>query len=168
MRLTADGGGVTALFTAESRRYICGLFRALRSHSAGLCRRFRLDLRERGWKPGEIQAVLTLTPVGCAGTRSPERFVEQALEGAHRLAKLSVAPAAVLEELERLGELVATALEGRYAPAREQLHLAVRLALNEAFYEVREATGRVPLGTRRRCSWVLRKFAGGCRERCCS
>ena len=125
-------------FTAEARRHIAHLLQALAEETDRLDRRFRALLRKGGWTAPEIKALLAITPAAGARLGSLARFREHVDYHGRRLAKLNVPPAKVVEALEQFGRLLDPVLEGRFEPAREQLHLATRLALDHAYYQVRE------------------------------
>lgn len=69
-------------------------------------------------------------------------FLRQVKEQGRRLAKLNILPQQALDALEQYDALIQEALEGRFEPAREQLHLATRLVLDQAFYDVHERESR--------------------------
>ena len=129
---------MTALFTPAARRHIARLRRALIDHTGNLERRLRSDLRRRGWNPAQIGALLAITPTACARAQSLRRFFDQVVEHGRRLAKLNVLPEQALAALEQYDALIHGALAGRFEPAREQVQLATRLLLDQAFYHVRE------------------------------
>jgi len=130
---------MSGLFTPAARRHIAQLMRALAARAGGLERRSRAQLRQRGWDRARIEAFLGVTPVACARLGSLAGFLEQVESSGRRLARLNVTPVEVVEALEEFGQLVAGALEGRFAPAREQLQMATRLTLNQAFFQVHES-----------------------------
>lgn len=136
---------MTGLFTPAARPHIQRLLRALARPARGLERRLRDELRRQDWNAAQIRALLAVTPTACARVRSPARFVRQVDENGRRLAKLDVSPEKVLKALEQFGAMIDRALEGRYEPAREQLHLATRLVLDRAYYQVREAESQALL-----------------------
>ncbi len=59
---------------------------------------------------------------------------------------MNVSPAQVLDALRESVALLDPVLAGRFQPAREQLHLATTLTLNEAYYHVREAETQALFG----------------------
>ncbi len=96
----------------------------------------RLDPRQR--------KALALITAGAAGRLLAEGgtlagFIEQVEYNGRRLAKLDLPPGAVLGALQDYRRLLEPALEPALRSACEQLHLAVMLTLNNAFYQVREA-----------------------------
>lgn len=136
---------MTGLFTPAARPHIRRLLHALGRPAHGLERRFTLALRRQGWNAAQVRALLAVTPTACARVRPLARFVRQVDENARRLAKLNVRPEDALGALKQFGILIDRALEGRYEPAREQLHLATRLVLDRAYYHVREAESQALL-----------------------
>ncbi len=104
-----------------------------------LDRRFAALLRQRRYNALQVRAFLAITPAAASRLRSLAQFLEQVDYNGRRLAKLNVPPAAVNEVLREFGGLLDPVLAGRFEPAREQLHLATVLILNDAFYQVREA-----------------------------
>jgi len=111
-----------------------------------LDRRFGAWLRKARYASQEERALLAITPAAAARLNSLTRFFEQVGYNGRRLAKLNVPPAAVNEVLEYFDSLLKTRLGGRFAPVREQLHLATRLQLENAFYQVREAEAQAFFG----------------------
>lgn len=138
-----------ALFTAAARRHVGRLRRALAGEANRLDGRIREHLQTAGWNGPQIRALLAVTPMACARASSVARFIGQVQYQGRRLAKLNVSLEATLEALDQCGRLVDRALEGRFGPAREQLHLATRLVLDQAFYQVREAESRALLALSR-------------------
>ena len=75
----------------------------------------------------------------------PLKFIEQVEYNGRRLAKLNLAPSAVLEALKEYDQAFAAVLGDRLHSkhetlewVREQLHFCVVLTLNNAYYQVRE------------------------------
>ena len=62
------------------------------------------------------------------------------------MANMNLPPLEAAEILAEFDKLLASALEGRFAPAREQLQLVTRLVLNRAYYQVREAESQAFFG----------------------
>jgi signal transduction histidine kinase len=115
------------------------MLRAIAPAAGRLDRRFAALLRQRRYNALQVQAFLAITPAAASRLRSLVQFQEQVDYNGRRLAKLNVPPAAVNEVLREFGGLLDPVLAGRFEPAREQLHLATVLILNDAFYQVREA-----------------------------
>jgi signal transduction histidine kinase len=120
--------------------------RAIAPGAARLEGEFSSRLRELGYKPLQIRALLAITPVAASRLRTFGQFLEQAEYNGRRLAKLNVAPAAVDELLREFNGLISPVLDGRYEPSREQLQLATMMAVDRAFYQVREAEAQAFFG----------------------
>ncbi|HEY1238960.1 MAG TPA: sensor histidine kinase [Bryobacteraceae bacterium] len=136
---------MTGLFTRAARPHIRRLLRALARPARGLERRLNLELNRQGWNSAQVGALLAVTPTACARLSSLGCFVRQVDENGRRLAKLNIGPEDALKALEQFGMRIDRALQGRYEPAREQLHLATRLVLDRAYYQVREAESQALL-----------------------
>jgi len=78
-------------------------------------------LRTRGWDRKQIKALLEITRVAAAG-RSRAEFLEQVTYSGRRLAKLNISPHAIWRALRE---------------SDRRIDPSVRLALNDAFYQVR-------------------------------
>ena len=137
---------MAGLLTTEGKRHIIRMLRALAPSAAALDRTYRAVLRHSGRNSAEIRALLAITPAAAARLRSVQAFLEQVAYQGRRLAKLNATPTAIQDALRQFGELLDRALETRFAPAREQLALATRLVLNDAFYQVREAEAQAFFG----------------------
>ncbi|HUI80678.1 MAG TPA: sensor histidine kinase [Bryobacteraceae bacterium] len=134
------------LLTAEGKRHIRKMLRALAPSADGLDRRFRALLRKRSWGSAESRALLAITPAAATRSGSLARFCDQVLSQGRRLAKLNAAPSNVRDALQEFGQLLERALGNRFAPAREQLQLATQFLLNDAFYQIREAEAQAFFG----------------------
>ena len=134
------------LLTAAARRHLAFLARALAPHLPRLQRDFAARLRSQPYDAAQIKAFLGITPMAFTRIGSVRRFLEQVEYQGRRLAKLNVPPGEVAETLRELQTLIDPLLGGRFAPAREQLQLATVLALNHAFYQVREAESQAFFG----------------------
>lgn len=132
--------------TPDARVHLRLLLLSVRPLADRLDRQFRAVLRERPYDTLQIRALLAITPVAAARLRTLDQFREQAEYQGRRLARLNLPLPEVAEILSECDELLAHALSGSHAPAREQLHLLTRLALNEAYYQVREAESQVFFG----------------------
>lgn len=130
------------LFTPAARQHIERLRHALVDHADCLDRRFQSYLRQLGCNPAQIEALRAVTPAACARGPSLASFIRQVEEHGRRLARLNLPPEQALEALEHFDRLVRQVLDGRFEPAREQLNLATRLVLDQAFYRVRELESR--------------------------
>jgi signal transduction histidine kinase len=127
------------LFTRAARSHAAQLTRALRPVAGSLEREFGRWLRERGYDPAQRRALVGITPLGAARARGLARFVEQVERHGRNLAHWNLPPPEVHHALAKFGQTLAEALDGRFAPSREQIHLATVLALTRAYYQVREA-----------------------------
>ena len=127
------------LLTAEARRHIRTLLKAVAPHAGRLDRQLSARLRVECRDGQAVRVMLAITPAAAARAGSLSRFLEQVEASGRLLAKLNVTPedlAAVLEKFERVLDGV---LDGHFAPAREQLALITQIVLRQSFYEVREA-----------------------------
>lgn len=134
------------LLTVAARRHLARLARALEPHLAQLERDSTARLRQRPYDMAQIQAFLAITPTAFARLRSMRRFLEQVEYQGRRLAMLNVPPGEVSDVLRELESLLDPLMGARFGPAREQLQLATILALNHAFYQVREAESQAFFG----------------------
>jgi signal transduction histidine kinase len=132
--------------TPEARNHIRRMAALLRPASARLNREFTRALQGRGCNRETIRALVAITPAAAAVSANYGDFVEQVEYNGRRLAKLNVAPVEAQEALREFGALLEPILAGRFQPAREQLELATRLALNQAYYQVREAEAQALFG----------------------
>jgi signal transduction histidine kinase len=127
------------LLTAAARRSVARLRAAIAPHAGRLDREFRKLLRRRGHDALQTRAFLAITPAAASRLTTLPQFLEQAGYHGRRLANLNVEPGEVQATLQAFGPLLDAVLAGQLQPAREQLHLATTMALQEAFYQVREA-----------------------------
>jgi signal transduction histidine kinase len=134
------------LLTAAARRYVARMTRAIAPFAGPLDSRFRALLRHRGCDAAQVRAYLAITPAAASRQPSLGRFLEQAEYHGRRLANLDVQPGEAKETLKAFGPLLDVVLPGQFEPAREQLYLATILALNQAFYQVREAEAQAFFG----------------------
>ncbi|HUI58327.1 MAG TPA: sensor histidine kinase [Bryobacteraceae bacterium] len=134
------------LATAAAQRYVTRMAKAIRPYADRFDRCFRALIRARGYDAPQARAFLAITPSAASRVRPLRRFLEQVAYNSRRLAKLNVQPGEVKEALRECGKLLDSVLEGRFQPAREQLYLATVLALNEAFFQVREAEAQAFFG----------------------
>ena len=135
-----------SLFTAAARRHLRLLLRSVRPLAGRLDRKFRALLRERPYDALQIRALMAITPAAASRVRTLDQFREQVEYHGRRLARLNLPLPEVGEILGEFGALLDQALAGRFAPPREQLQLVTRLALNQAYYQVREAESQVFFG----------------------
>lgn len=134
------------ILTPAASRYAAEMARTLKPLAAHLDRRLSILLRKRGHDASQIRALLAITPPAAARLRTLPQFMEQVEYNGRRLAKMNVAPAQAQEALRDCAALIDPILAGRFQPAREQLHLAITLTLNEAYYRVREAETQALFG----------------------
>jgi signal transduction histidine kinase len=127
------------LFTRAARNHAGRLTRALEPVAGRLEREFGKWLRARGYDPAQRRALAGITPLTAARAGGLARFVEQVERHGRSLAHWNLPPSEVHEALAKFGRLLAEALNGQFAPSREQIHLATVLALTRAYYQVREA-----------------------------
>jgi signal transduction histidine kinase len=134
------------LLTTAASRYIARMTAAIAPLADSLDRRFRTILRQRGYRSAQARAFLLITPAAASRLPSLKRFLEQVEYQGRRLAKFNLEPGEVRETLKAFGPVLDAVLPGQFEPAREQLHLATVLALNDAFYQVREAEAQAFFG----------------------
>ena len=127
------------LFTRAARSHAAHLTRALGPVAGRLEREFGRWLRDRGYDPAQRRALAGVTPLAAARAGGLARFVEQVERHGRSLAHWNLPPSEVQEALVQFGRMLADTLDGRFAPSREQIHLATVLALTRAYYQVREA-----------------------------
>ena len=132
--------------TTEARRHLRLLLAAIRPVAIRLDRKFRALLCQRPYDNLTVRAVCAITPAAAAQLRTLELFFDQVEYNGRRLAKLNVPPAEAAELLAEFGTILEPALDGRFAPAREQLQLITRALLNQAYYQVREAEAQAFFG----------------------
>ena len=135
-----------SLFTIGARRHLRLLLRSIRPLAGRLDRQWGALLRQRPYDAAQIRALLGITPAAASRLRTLSQFLEQVEYSGRRLAKLNLPLLEVGELLGEFGALLDTALAGGFAPPREQLHLVTRLALNQAYYQVREAESQAFFG----------------------
>ena len=148
---SADLQIVTKLLTAEGKKHVLRMLRELAPLADGLESSFRACLSKEsrskeGQDAGQMEALLGITPAAASRCRSLACFQKEIEASGRRLARFNVSPETVNEALEQFDRMAAKALAGRFAPAREQLRLATRFLLNQAFYDVREAESQAFFG----------------------
>ena len=137
------------------------LSRQLHNHLGLLCQligkqagkldtRFRAKLAAKKYDKRQLVALSTIT-LGSAARfwvkdQALAGFLEQAAYSGRRLAKLNLSPSAIAEALAEYDSLLEPLFQGLPAQeianlrwVREQLQFCVMLALNNAYYEIREA-----------------------------
>jgi signal transduction histidine kinase len=134
------------LLTTDARLHLRLLLGAVRPLAGRLERKFRMALRTRPYDSLTIRAICAITPAAAAQLRTLDRFFEQVTYNGRRLAKLNLPPGEASELLAEFGALLEDALDGRFAPAREQLRLFTQIALDQAYYQVREAEAQAFFG----------------------
>ena len=135
-----------SLFTPAARRHAAGLARALAPAAARIERGCRALLKRRGYGATPRRAFLAISPAGFARIRSLGRFLEEVEYQGRRLAKHNLSPAEVKAVLREMDGMLEGVLGKRFGPSREQLHLASLLAVDRAFYLVREAETQALFG----------------------
>ena len=119
-------------------------------HLTVLEKRFDKQLREAGLSKPQREALSAITPgaaaMKLARSRGLQPFLEQVEYTGRRLAKLGLAPGAVLGALKGYEEILQSVVfrghpeeAANLGWARDQLHFCIVLTLNDAFYQVREA-----------------------------
>ncbi|HEX3743241.1 MAG TPA: sensor histidine kinase [Bryobacteraceae bacterium] len=134
------------LLSGTARRFVARMTAAIAPHADRLERRYRKVLRAQGFDAARMRAFLAITPAAASRLPALSQFVEQVEYNGRRLARLNVDPFAAKEALKTFGALLEAALPGQFEPAREQLYLATVLALNEAYFQVREAEAQAFFG----------------------
>jgi signal transduction histidine kinase len=140
---------IETILTPAARRHIGELRRTIRGSAVRLERRFAAHLKNRGHGPETISALVAITPAAAAQRRRISDFLQQVSYYGQRLAKLNIAPGEAGAALAEFGALLDPICDGRFGPAREQLHLATILTLNDAFHWVREAETQAFFGLAR-------------------
>lgn len=135
-----------SLLTPAARRHILRMVRAVAPAAARLERQFRALLGDLRYDRAQIRALMAITPAASSRLRTAGQFLEQVEYNGRRLAKLNLPPAEVHGLLSRFDGLLCPQLESRFGPAREQLRLLTMLALQEGFYEVRDAEAQAFFG----------------------
>ncbi len=137
---------IDPLLTAAARRHVARFTSAVAPHAKRLDRCFRALLRRRGYDGLQTRAFLAITPAAASRLTTLGQFYEQAEYNGRRLAKLNVEPGAAKDTLRAFGTLLDRVLPGQFEPAREQLFLATILALDRAYYQIREAEAQAFFG----------------------
>ena len=135
-----------SLFTPEARRQLRLLLRSVRPLAGRLDPQFRSILRSRPYDALQIRAFLGITPSAASRLRTLDQFLEQVEYQGRRLSRLNLPLTEVGEILGEFGAALDLALDGAFASAREQLQLVTRLALNRAYFQVREAESQAFFG----------------------
>lgn len=127
------------LFTKAARRHVARLAKEIAPVAAGLERRFLALLRKRRYGAVERRALMAISPCAAARLGSIEKFLEQVDYNGRRLAKCNLSPDTAREVLRQFDGMLEPCLQGRFGPSLEQLQWATLLALERAYYRVREA-----------------------------
>ncbi len=130
---------MTELLTAEAKRHIEKMRRALAPAADKLDRQFRAFLRKQGYDPAGADAIAAISPPAICRSTSLRRFLEEMDLTGRQLANLNVPPGDINHALARCDQFLDSVLAGRFQPGREQILLAIQITLREAFYRVREA-----------------------------
>jgi signal transduction histidine kinase len=134
----------------QLRAHLERLALLIEPHTEKIERKFLGRLRKLGFDPKQRAALVAITTGAAAQVlasgQAAVKFIEQVEYNGRRLAKLNLAPSAILEALEEYDEMLTPTLSSlipeEYANfqwVREQLHFCVILTLNNAYYQVREA-----------------------------
>jgi signal transduction histidine kinase len=134
------------LFTSAARRHATGMARAIAPFARRIDRGCRTILARHAFPPVVRRALLAMTLAAFTRAKSLERFLKQVEVEGRRLAKHNLSPEEVRAAVFEMEAVADPVLSGRFAPSREQLRLGVRLALDRAFYQVREAEAQALFG----------------------
>jgi signal transduction histidine kinase len=123
------------------------LARALEPRLGMLEKRYARRLKEEAFAPPRVAFLTRVTPLNAArfliNQRTLKHFFEEVEINGRQLARLNVAPEDVTRALRICDEVVDTAVtDSKFTWAREQLAFCTILALNNAYYEAREAEAR--------------------------
>jgi signal transduction histidine kinase len=134
------------LFTTEALRRVSAMARLLRPAAGRLERGCRALLKQRGYDGVPLRAFLAIAPAGLARAVSIGRFLKEVKEQGRRLAKHNISPDEVKTVLREMEVLLDGVLGERFGPSREEVHMATVIALDRAFYLVREAEAQTLFG----------------------
>jgi signal transduction histidine kinase len=134
------------LFTKAARWHVVRLARVIAPAAAGLERKFLALLLKRRYGVVERRALLAISPCAAARLGSVEEFLEQVDYYGRRLAKCNLSPDVAGEVLRQFDEMLEPLLQGRFGPSLEQLQWATLLAIERAYYRVREAENQALFG----------------------
>jgi signal transduction histidine kinase len=134
-----------SVISLAARRHVRAFSRAVVPVAPALTRCFRALLAAHPYDSAEIRALLAITPVAASRLPTLDDFLEQVEYNGRRLSKMNLPLAEVNQRLIEFGNEIQVALE-THAPAREQLHLLTTLALNQAYFAVREAEAQAFFG----------------------
>ena len=119
----------------------------LRPRLVTLNSRFNARLKQQGYDKRVRLAMERVTPLAAAklltGRKALTAFFDSAQIAGRELAKLNITPNDVTRALQICDEVIDSVCpNSRFSWAREQLSFCTILALNQAYYEVREAESR--------------------------
>jgi len=126
------------LFTKAAHWHVILLAKVIVPVAPRLERRFLTLLRRQRYGAVEQRALMAISPCAAARLGSIERFLQQVEYNGRRLAKCNLPPEAAGEVLRQFDAIVEPFLHGKFGPSLEQLHWATLLALERAYYRVRE------------------------------
>lgn len=136
-------------FTAAARRHVRSLLRAVAPQQSRLARQFRAGLRRGGVTAAQARELEAITPAALSGLTWPAQALEHLRYHGRRLALLNVPLEDSAATLDGFAALLDAALGDAHGPAQEQLQLASMLALESAYYRVREAEAQAFFGIER-------------------
>jgi len=134
------------LFTKAARRHLVLLAKVIAPAAEALERKFLALLRKRRYGEVERRALLAISPCAAARLGSIEKFLEQVDYYGRRLAKCNLSPDVAGEVLRQFDQILEPLLQGRFGPSLEQLQWATLLAVERAYYRVREAENQALFG----------------------
>jgi signal transduction histidine kinase len=138
------------LLSEDARRRLSQMARILVAHAETVDARLSAVFQNLRYSAAQQKNLMAIGPLATArmlaGQRPMSRLLNHLDYNGRRLAKLNVSPASVDQFLSECDRLLDSILNGEFRPAREQLHLITRLALNRSFYEVREAEAQAFFG----------------------
>ena len=119
----------------------------LRPRLTAIEKRFDARLKQQGYDKRVRSAMHRISPLAAAkllsGRKALTVFFDSAQVAGRELAKLNIAPNDVTRALQQCDEIIDSASPNSLSNwAREQLSFCTILALNQAYYEVREAEAR--------------------------
>jgi signal transduction histidine kinase len=135
-----------SLISPDGRRYLRAFCRALSPVAAKLGRRYRQLLSRHPYDSAQIRALLAIAPTAASRLRTLDEFFEQVEYNGRRLSKMNLPLSELNQRLNEFGTEVQILLDGRHAPAGEQLHLLTTIGLNQSYFAVREAEAQAFFG----------------------
>jgi signal transduction histidine kinase len=125
-----------------AREHIRKLLRELAPTAARLKARTAERLREQGYGPEEVRALVSITPAAAARAASVEAFFETAGKSGRLLAEWKIAPERAALALREFDGLLEGELGRRHQPAREQLQTGTIFALYRGFCQTLSGQAR--------------------------